>query len=118
MVAMKMARQFKNKDVKGAEKTFKRHIAWFRGDRGTLLYGVMSWMYLKEGESEKARQLLLKGKEATADDVLARNWELLSNCKDKSFSNAGLGDEWFGLYLEAPPAPKQQRMRQKGARRF
>lgn len=110
-VAMKMARQYKNKDIAGAEKTFKRHIKWFRGDRGTLLYGLMSWIFMKAGKPENARQLLIKGKEATANETLALNWERLTNGKEKSFSNAGLGDEWYGLYLETPPAPKQQRMR-------
>ena len=119
-VAMNMARQFKNNNFEAVEKTFKRRIKWFRGDRGTLLYAVLSWVYMKQGESDKARQLLLKAKEATGEPVFARNWELLSNCKDKKFSNAGLGDEWFGLYLENPPAPKQQRVRQKqrGGRPF
>ena len=119
-VARKRARQFKNKEIERAEKTFKRHIKWFRGDNGTLLYALMSWIYAKQGETEKARQLLGKAKDITADPVLARNWELLSNCKEKKFSNAGLGDQWFGLYLENPPAPKQQRMRGKprGGRPF
>jgi hypothetical protein len=109
-IAMKIARQYKNGDVAGAEKTFKRRVKWFRGNRGTLLYGLMSWIYMQQGESEKARQLLVKAKEITADKTLASNWELLSNCKEKSFSNAGLGEEWYGLYLENPPVPKQQRM--------
>ncbi len=110
-VAMKMARQYKNKDVAGAEKTFKRRIKWFRGDRGTLLYGLMTWIFVKEGEPEKARQLLNKAKEATGNETFTLNWERLSNDKVKQFSNAGLGEEWYGLYLENPPTPKQQRMR-------
>ena len=110
-IAMKMARQYERGDTDGLEKTFKRHIKWMRGNRGTLLYAVMSWVYMKQGESEKARQLLLKGKEVTADKTLAYNWEMLSNNKDKQFSNDGLGEEWFSLYLEAPPMPKQQRVR-------
>lgn len=110
-VAMKMARQYKNKDVAGAEKTFKRRIKWFRGDRGTLLYGLMTWILVKEGKLEEARQLLNKANEATEDDTFSQNRERLSNDKAKSFSNAGLGDEWYGLYLENPPTPKQQRMR-------
>jgi len=75
---------------------------------------------MQQGESEKARQLLVKAKEITADKTLAANWELLSNCKEKSFSNAGLGEEWYGLYLETPPMPKQQRMHGNahGGRRF
>lgn len=110
-IAMKMARQYKNGDAAGAEKTFKTRVKWFRGNRGTLLYGLMSWIYMQQGESEKARQLLAKAKEITADKTLAANWELLANNKDKQFSNAGLGEEWYGLYLETPPMPKQQRVR-------
>lgn len=119
-VAMKIARQFKHKDIERAEKSFKRHVKWFRGDRGTLLYALMSWIYVKEGEIEKARQLLAKAKDITASPALAHNWEQLSNDNHKKFSNVGLGDEWFGLYLEKPPAPKQQRVRGKsrGGRPF
>jgi hypothetical protein len=110
-VAMKMARQYKNKDVAGAEKTFKRRIKWFRGDNGTLLYGLMTWIFVKEGETEKARQLLTKAKDATANETFSDNWEKLSNDKVKGFSNAGLGEEWYGLSLENPPQPRQQRVR-------
>lgn len=110
-VAMKMARQYKNHDVAGAEKTFKRKIKWFRGDRGTLLYGAMSWIFVKEGQPEKARQLLVKAKDATGNETFGHNWEQLSNDRVKSFSNAGLGEEWYGLYLENPPTPKPQRVR-------
>jgi hypothetical protein len=115
-VAMKMARQYKNKDIAGVEKTFKSKIKWFRGSRGTLLYGLMSWVYVKEGEADKARDLLNKGKEATTNEALAHNWTQLSNERTKNFSNAGLGEEWFALYLENPPQPKQQRIKQGGKR--
>ena len=113
-VAMKMARQYKNKDVAGVEKTFKRRVKWFRGDRGTLLYGVMTWVLVKDGETEKARELLVKAKDATGNETFGQNWERLANDKAKNFSNAGLGEEWFGLYLENPPQPKQQKMRAGG----
>lgn len=112
-VAMKMARQYKNKDVEGVEKTFKRRIKWFRGDRSTLLYGVMTWVLVKEGDPEKARQLLDKAKDATGNETFSHNWVQLSNDRVKNYSNAGLGEEWFGLYLEKPPTPKQQRARGK-----
>ena len=117
-VAMKMARQYKNNDIAGAEKTFKRRIKWFRGDRGTLLYGLMTWILVKEGKIEEARDLLVKAKDATYNETFTRNWEQLSNDRVKSFSNAGLGDQWYGLYLENPPQPKQQRVRGPRGRGF
>jgi len=113
-VAMRMARCYKNDDLAGAEKVYKRRIRWSRGDGGTLLYGLMSWIYVKVGKPDEARRVLLKAKEATGVDTFIRNWDHLSNDREKSFSNAGLGDQWFSLYLETPPAPKQQRMRGNG----
>lgn len=110
-VAMKMARQYEKGDIKGVEKTFKKQVKWFRGERASLLYGVMSWVYVKKGEFDQARQLLVKGKDSTGNEVFIRNWEMLSNGKEKKFSNKGLGEEWYALYLENPPMPKQQRMR-------
>lgn len=118
MVAMKMARQYKNGEYEHLEKTFKRRIRWYRGSRGTLLYGVMSWVYMKQGDPDKARHLLIKAKEKTGDETLARNLEMLANNKISHFSNDGLGDEWFGLYLEKPPTPKQKRVRGRGQRPF
>ena len=119
-VAMKIARQYKNKDVAGAEKTFKKKIKWFRGDRGTILYGVMTWILVKEGKTEEARDLLVKAKDATGHATFTHNWEQLSNERTKAFSNSGLGEEWYGLYLESPPQPKQQRVQMGGrkGRRF
>ncbi|MDQ8205384.1 hypothetical protein [Pelagicoccus sp. SDUM812003] len=113
-VAMRMARRYQNGDVAGAKKVFKRQIRWFWGARGTLLYGLMSWIYVKVGEPDEARRVLLKAKKATGVDTFTRNWEHLSNNREKSFSNAGLGDEWYSLHLETPPAPKQQRIRHSG----
>ena len=78
---------------------------------GTVLYGLMSWIYVQVGEPDKARQGLLKAKKATGEETFIRNWEHLANQRVKSFSNAGLGNAWYSLYLETPPTPKQQRMR-------
>ncbi len=115
-VAMRMARSYKNGDVAAAEKVFRRKIIWFRGERGTLLYGLMSWIYVKDGKLDEARSALSKAKDSTRNDTLIQNWEHLSNDREKSFSNAGLGDQWYSLHLENPPAMKQQRARGKGRR--
>ncbi|MBK1877096.1 hypothetical protein [Pelagicoccus mobilis] len=112
--AMRMARCYKNDDLAGAEKIFKKRVRWSRGDSGAILYGLMSWIYVKVGQPDEARRVLLKAKDKTGVETFARNWEHLSNDRVKSFSNAGLGDVWYSLYLETPPTPKQQRVRGNG----
>ena len=109
--AMAMARSYKKDDVAGAEMIFKSRIRWSWGDRGTILYGLMSWIYVQAGEIDEARRLLLRAKKKTGNESFTKNWEHLSNDRAKNFSNAGLGDQWYSLYLEAPPIPKQQRVR-------
>ena len=106
-VAMRMARQYKNNDPK-LEKTFNSKIKKFKGDKGVLLYALYSWVLLKRGESEKAFEVLTAAKEKCDHEVIYKNWEALANGKPKSFSNAGLGDEWYSLKLETPKMPKQK----------
>lgn len=113
-VAMRMARCYKNDDLAGAKRVFKRKIKWFRRDRGTLLYGLMSWIHVQTDEIDEARRVLLKAKDATGNDLFTKNWDHLSNDRVKKFSNAGLGEQWYGLYLENPPTVKQQRIRANG----
>ncbi len=113
-VAMRIARCYKNDDLAGAKRVFKRKIKWFRRDRGTLLYGLMSWIHVQKDEIDEARRLLLKAKDATENDLFTKNWDHLSNDRVKKFSNAGLGEQWYGLYLENPPTVKQQRIRANG----
>lgn len=114
--AMRMARCYQKDDVAGAEKVYKSRIRWTWGERGTLLYGLMSWIYVQVGNVDEARRVLLKAQEKTGNDTFKKNWEHLSNDRVKSFSNAGLGDQWYSLYLENPPAVKQQRVKQSHGR--
>lgn len=117
-VAMKMARAYSRGDLDAMESIFNKHVRWMRGDRGALLYGLMSWAWVKKGETEKAFALLAKGKDRTANETLARNWEHLANERVKKFSNAGLGEEWYALHLEPWPKPKTQRARGRGKGAF
>ena len=112
--AMRMARCYKKDDVAGAEKVYKSRIRWARGDGGTILYALISWIYVQVGKPDEARRILLQAKEKTGAEIFIKNWEHLSNDRVNKFSNAGLGDQWYSLYLETPPAPKQQRVRGNG----
>ena len=114
-VAMKISRLYK-KDNKSYKKFYYKKIRKFKGEKGIILYALYSWILVKTGEVDEAIKVLQKGKEKTKDEVLARNWEALVNDKSKKFSNAGLGDQWYSLYLEQPKAqkPKQRLVRKKG----
>lgn len=113
-VAMKMARQYKNDDS-GFEKTFEKKIGKFSGDEAALIYGLYTWILVKKGEIDKAIKILAEAKESTDNETLAKNWEHLANGRVKKFSNAGLGEQWYALYLEEPKIKQQ---RQRGQRRF
>ena len=100
-VAMKMARMYKNDSPK-LEKFYKSKVKRFKDDRGALLHALYTWILVKKGETDKAFEILTKLKEKTSNETLLRNWEALANGKPKSFSNAGLGEEWYALRLESP----------------
>ena len=80
-----------------------------------LLYAVYSWILVKTGEIEEAIKVLQKGKKVSENDTIIKNWENLVNGKIKKFSNAGIGDQWYSLYLEEPKTqkPKQKVMRRQ-----
>ncbi len=104
---MKMTRQYKNNDP-GIDKTFKSKSRKFKGDNGVLLYSLYAWVLLKKGDKDAAFEVLTKAQAKTDNEVILRNWEFLANDKEKSFSNAGLGDEWYSLRLENMKNPKQK----------
>ena len=113
-IAMKMARQYKNNNIPACKKTFKKKARKFKTENATLLYALYSWILVKNGDIEEAIKVLLKGKSVTDNDTIARNWENLVNGKTNKFSNAGIGDQWYSLYLEEP---KMQKPKQKVMRR-
>lgn len=100
-VAIKMTRQYKNNDPT-LDKTFTSKIKKFKGDKGSILYALYSWILVQRGDVDAAIKLLSRAKEITGNEVLAQNWENLANGKIKKFSNSGLGEEWYALRLEEP----------------
>ena len=86
-LAMKLARQYVNKD-KGLDKTFAKKIKKFKGDDCALLYGLYSWILVKQDRVEDAVKVLVQAKKKTDHAVILSNWEALANDKIKQFSNA------------------------------
>lgn len=112
-LSMKIARQFVNKDsdLDVSIKKLKR----FKGDTAALLYGLVSWVLVKQGRVDEAIKLLVEARSKCDNEVISKNWEVLVNGNVKKFSNVGFGDEWYALYLEEPKV-KTKKARRGGFR--
>lgn len=115
-LAMRMVRLYKKEDWKELEKAFKRGIKRFKHEKSTLLYATYSWILVKEKRIDEAIKLLDKGKDDTEDETIRTNWEHLVNGRERRFSNAGLGEQWYALSLETPK-PVKVRQRGRGRKR-
>jgi hypothetical protein len=113
VVAMKLARQYHNDDA-DMEKTFRKGVKRFKYEKGVIVYAVYSWVLVKRKQLDKALEVLDEAKQKTEDETLARNWQFIANNRPGQFSNAGLGDAWYGLHLEPPPKPKASKGQAKG----
>lgn len=116
-LAMKMVRMYERGDMEAVSKAFKKGIKRFKDDKGVLLYALYSWILVKNDHIDEAVALLDEGKEKTESEIIRQNWEHLANGRLKRFSNAGLGDQWYALHLEAPK-PVKVRQRFAGAHRM
>lgn len=111
--AMKLARLHMRGETAALDKELPKAIRRFKGEKATILYALYAWVLVKQGRAPEAMQLLAKGKDETESEVLRENWEHLANNRERSFSNAGLGDQWYALHLETPKVAKV-RQRQGG----
>lgn len=116
LVGMRLTRMYHNNDPQ-LDKFYQKKIKKFTGDKAVLLYAIYSWILVKRDEIDKAIKVLVIGKEATGNEVLKKNWEALVNGKVKKFSNGGLGELWYAMYLEEPKVQKQQQRRTRQAYR-
>ncbi|MCK4981746.1 MAG: hypothetical protein KAS17_02420 [Victivallaceae bacterium] len=109
--AFKIARMYKRK-TDGIEKFFRKKSKRLKGENAALLYGLYSWILVKNDEAEKALKLLTDARKKINHPTIVENREKLANGKIKQFSNSGLGELWYSLYLEEPKV-KQKKMRRK-----
>ena len=107
-VAMKLARMYKNEEA-GIDRFFRKRVKKFKDDSAALVYATYSWILMKQDKVDEASKILIEAKNKTSNPVIVANWEALVNGNPKKFSNAGLGDDWYALYLEEPKI-KQQRV--------
>jgi hypothetical protein len=100
------------------EKCFLKGVRRFKDDKAVIIFGLYSWILVKENRIDDAIKVLLDAKTKAENDTLKQNWNHLVNGSIKRFSNAGLGEQWYALMLETP---KQQRIQAQpfgGHRKF
>lgn len=114
--AMRIARMYKNDvQLSEIEKVFKKYSFRLRRGKSHLIYSLMAWIYVQKEMVDKAHKTLVDGCKAGSHDTMKKNLERLSNNRMREFSNTGLGDEWYALFLESP---KMQVKRQQHPGKF
>ncbi len=114
LIAMKLARYYKtNAKDEELEKCFQKGAARFKDEKGVIIYATYSWILVQKNKIDEAIQVLLQAKTRAENDILKQNWDHLVNGQLKRFSNAGLGDAWYALYLEQPRMVRMQERPQR-----
>ncbi|WDE96808.1 hypothetical protein PQO03_02385 [Lentisphaera profundi] len=127
LVAMRMAREwmrspFKKdsspKEIQSSPitKLFKKGTSRAKGTTGAFLYNTYAWMLNKSDKSKMALELLTKGLDKCADDVIKSNLDVLRNNKASKFSNKAYSERWYSLHLEVPPQAKPQKQKMRRGR--
>lgn len=109
--AMKLAQMHRRKaSVEDIRKEFDTLVRRFKYNQSVLPYSLMAWVYMQAGEIDNAHTLLLQACRDNEHETLKRNRDRLANNRPREFSNAGLGDQWYALFLETPKMPKVRRV--------
>jgi hypothetical protein len=106
---MKMARmQMLDRPIEEIRKVYNKGVRRVRYNGNVLLAATMSWIEVKRGLTDAAFKTLTEALKKSDDETLKRNHECLMNNRVSHFSNSGLGDVWYSLYLEEPRVRAQR----------
>ena len=101
--AMKMARMYMlDRPMDEIGKVYRKAVRRLRYNQNVLLAGAWSWMLVQKGDIDGAFKALSEALKSSDDKTLKANHEHLMNNRPAHFSNYGLGDMWYSLYLEEP----------------
>ena len=104
---------YKKKDFEALDKTFEE-AARFSKKQG-LLYSAWAWMHWKAGHTEKAIEILARGKEALGESDPHLLANLLNLQNGKKMKMKPYGERWYQFHLEQPKLAMQA---QRGGARF
>lgn len=103
MAAIKMAHLYMNgAGLDEIAKVYRKAVRRSGYNGNVLVAAAMSWMQVQRQDFDGAFKTLTEALKKSDDATLKRNHELLMNNKTAHFSNSGLGDQWYSLYLEEP----------------
>ena len=109
MSAIKMARMYTlGSPLKDIEKVYRKGVGRVRYNGNVLLAAAMSWMQVQKGETDAAFKTLTEAIKKSDNETLKRNHGELMNNRVAHFSNSGIGDQWYSLYLEEPKVRTQR----------
>lgn len=113
-ICVRMARLIQKKvPVTEIEPIFRKAVKRTGYDKTVLIYALYSWYLVQNKQIDEAMKILVEGCSKNDHAVLKFNRDTLANNRVAHFSNAGLGDEWYTLFLEEPKI-KAQRQQANG----
>jgi tetratricopeptide (TPR) repeat protein len=99
------ALRYRRKDYAGAKSVLESAIQYNK--KQVLLYNVLAWMQLKEGESGQAVETLLRCEKVDKSSEASKdNLHRVQNGKKMNMKRFGM--TWYALQLEKPPASMRQ----------
>jgi tetratricopeptide (TPR) repeat protein len=99
------ALQVRGKDIEQAKKTIEEAISFNK--KQVILYNVLAWILLRDGDRPQAIAALLRSEKADKDSEATKdNLNRLQNGKKMNMKRFGMS--WYALKLENPPASMRQ----------
>jgi len=109
LVAIRMARMYmleqKTEDI---AKVYAKAVRRLRYNQNVLLAATWSWILVRRGDADGAFKALTEALKNSDNETLKRNHEHLMNNRASHFSNSGIGDTWYSLFLEEPKVHMQR----------
>ena len=109
ITAMKLARmQMLDAPIEEIAKVYERGVRRLKYNQNVLIAACYSWILLKRGDTDGAFKVLTEALKSSDNETLRQNHEHLMNNRPTHFSNSGIGDQWYSLFLEEPKMRTQR----------
>jgi hypothetical protein len=111
--SIKLSLMYKNgASLEELAKYYEKIVKRVRYNQNVLPTAAFTWMLVQRNEIDSAFKILNAAIEKSDNETLKRNRDVLANNKVAHFTNSGLGEQWYSLYLEEPKV-RAQRPRQQ-----